>query len=98
MQDEDDLQSLKSSESKTKRSNEWFQKILQRSMKFMQSDDNKKYLQVFFIDPVLNHILERIFPYVLILSVLFTVLTCMVAATLAIVFMRVPQVLSSMQK
>ena len=73
-----------------RRSGEWLKKLLQKSMKFVQSDENKKYLQIFFVDPILNHILDRIFPYILVLSVLFTVLTCMVAATMFVVFMRQP--------
>lgn len=90
----DDSVSEVSTESRSK-TTEWLGKILQKSMKFIQSDENKKYIQVFFLDPILTHILNRIFPYVLILSVLFTVLTCMVAATLVIVFLRVPGALSA---
>ena len=55
-----------------------------------QTEENKKMIQVFLVDPILNHILERIFPYVLILCVLFVVLTIMISLTLMIVFTRVP--------
>jgi len=85
----DDTKSETSTESHSKTS-EWLTKALQKSMKFVQSEENKKYIQVFLLDPILTHVLNRIFPYVVILSVLFTVLTCMVAATLILVFLRVP--------
>jgi hypothetical protein len=84
-----DNSSIKSSES-SKNKSEWLTKLLQKTIKFIQSDENKKYIHVFLIDPVINHILDRIFPYVLILSVLFTILTCMVAITMILVFTRVP--------
>jgi len=87
--DNGDSSSIKSSES-TKNKSEWLTKLLQKTIKFIQSDQNKKYIHVFLIDPVINHILDRVFPYVLILSVLFTILTCMVAITMILVFTRVP--------
>jgi hypothetical protein len=84
-----DNSSIKSSES-SKNKSEWLTKLLQKTIKFIQSEQNKKYIHVFLIDPVINHILERVFPYVLILSVLFTILTCMVTITMIVVFTRVP--------
>jgi len=64
----------------------WVQKII----KSIQTDENKKMVQVFLVDPILNHILERLFPYVLILCVLFVILTIMISMTLLIVFTRIP--------
>ena len=47
-------------------------------------------VQVFLVDPILNHVLERLFPYVLILCVLFVILTIMISLTLLLVFTRLP--------
>lgn len=69
----------------------WVQKIIQS----VQTDENKKMVQVFLVDPILNHILERLFPYVLILCVLFVILTIMISMTLLIVFTRIPAVFGS---
>ena len=69
----------------------WVQKIIQS----VQTDENKKMVQVFLVDPILNHILERLFPYVLILCVLFVILTIMISMTLLIVFTRIPAVFES---
>ena len=69
----------------------WIQKIIQS----VQTDENKKMVQVFLVDPILNHILERLFPYVLILCVLFVILTIMISMTLLIVFTRIPAVFNA---
>jgi uncharacterized membrane protein len=69
----------------------WIQKIIQS----IQTDENKKMVQVFIVDPILNHILERLFPYVLILCVLFVILTIMISMTLLIVFTRIPAAFGS---
>jgi hypothetical protein len=73
----------------------WFHKWIQKLSQILQTEENKKMMQVFLIDPILNHILDRIFPYVLILCVLFVVLTIMISLTLLIVFTRVPAAFSA---
>jgi hypothetical protein len=69
---------------------EWIHTWIQKIIKAIQTDENKKMMQVFLVDPILNHVLERLFPYVLILCVLFVLLTTMIAITLLIVFTRLP--------
>lgn len=67
----------------------WIQKLAQT----IQTDENKKLLQVYFVDPLINHILERIFPYIVIMCVLFVILTIMITLTLLLVFTRLPAAL-----
>jgi len=69
---------------------EWIHAWVQKIIQSVQTDENKKMVQVFIVDPILNHILERLFPYVLILCVLFVILTVMISMTLLIVFTRIP--------
>jgi hypothetical protein len=69
---------------------EWLQRWIQKLSQTLQTDENKKMIQVFVLDPILNHILERIFPYILILCVLFVLLVVMIAVTLLLVFTRLP--------
>jgi hypothetical protein len=69
---------------------EWIHSWVQKIIKSIQTDENKKMVQIFLVDPILNHILERLFPYVLILCVLFVILTIMISMTLLIVFTRIP--------
>ena len=69
---------------------DWIRTWIQKISKTIQTEENKKMMHVFLIDPILNHVLERIFPYVLILCVLFVVLTIMISVTLLVVFTRLP--------
>jgi hypothetical protein len=68
----------------------WLQKWIHSISKMLQTDENKKMVQIFLIDPILNHILERIFPYIVIMCVLFVLLTIMITLTLLLVFTRLP--------
>jgi hypothetical protein len=88
MNKSDDIQSVSTTCQPPKK--DWLQKWIHKLTKTIQTDENKKMMQVFLIDPVLNYILERIFPYILILCVLFVILTVMISLTLLIVFTRVP--------
>jgi hypothetical protein len=72
------------------RKREWIQKWIQKLSQSIQTDENKKMMQVFILDPVMNYVIERLFPYILIFCVLFVVLTGMIALTLALIFLRVP--------
>lgn len=69
---------------------DWVQQFLQKSLKQFQTDENKKWFQVFVLDPILTHVLERLFPYIVIFTVLFVILTGMITLTLVLVFLRLP--------
>ena len=88
---------VKDNESVGSPKKEWIQKWIQKLVQAIQTDENKKMVQVFLIDPLLNHVLDRLFPYVLILCVLFIVLTSMIFMTLLLVFTRLPGSLSAPQ-
>lgn len=68
------------------RKNEFIHKTFQKIIKYLQREENQKWFQVFLLDPVINHILDRIFPYIVVLCVLFVLLTIMVGVTFAFVF------------
>jgi uncharacterized membrane protein len=72
------------------RKREWIEKWIQKLRQSIQTDENKKMIQVFILDPVMNYVLERLFPYILIFCVLFVLLVGMIALTLALIFLRVP--------
>lgn len=72
---------------------DFLQKWIQKLAQTIQTDENKKLLQVYFVDPLINHILERIFPYIVIMCVLFVILTIMITLTLLVVFTRLPAAL-----
>lgn len=74
---------------------DWLQKWIRKISQTIQTDENKKMMQVFLIDPLLNHVLDRIFPYILIMCVLFVLLTIMITLTLLVVFTRLPAALGA---
>jgi hypothetical protein len=74
---------------------DWLQKWIHKISQTIQTDENKKMMQVFLIDPLLNHVLDRIFPYILIMCVLFVLLTIMITLTLLLVFTRLPAALGA---
>ena len=75
---------------------DWLKKWIQKLSQTLQTDENKKMLHVFVMDPILNYILERIFPYILIMCVLFVILTVMITVTLLLVFTRLPAALAAL--
>jgi hypothetical protein len=95
-QQDDDAASVSTTNTaKNIQKKEWIQRWIQKLSQTLMTDENKKMLHVFIIDPVLNHILERLFPYVLVLCVLFVVLTAMISLTLLLVFTRLPAALGA---
>ena len=75
---------------------DWLQRWIRKLSQNLQTEENKKMIHVFVVDPILNHILERIFPYILIMCVLFVILTIMITVTLLIVFTRLPAALAAL--
>jgi hypothetical protein len=59
--------------------------FLQKIFRYINRDETKKQIQVFLLDPMINHIMERVFPYILLICVFFVVLLLLVALTLGIV-------------
>jgi hypothetical protein len=74
---------------------EWLQRWIHKLSQTVQTDENKKMLQVFLVDPLINYIMERIFPYIVIMCVLFVLLTVMIVLTFVVVFTRLPAALGS---
>lgn len=54
--------------------NSTLQTFIQKAFIMLNNDESRKYIQIYLIDPLLNHVLERIFPYIIITSVLFIIL------------------------
>lgn len=85
-----DTASISSFGSTPSKQQQWLHKTIQKLVILFQTDENKKMFQVFLLDPILNHVFERLFPYILIMCVLFVILTIMISLTLLIVFTRIP--------
>jgi hypothetical protein len=72
---------------------DWAQKLIEKCQKAFEKQETRKMIEVFIVDPIIQYVLGRIFPYVIIICVLFIVLTLMTAATLMVVFTKMPSVL-----
>lgn len=70
--------------------NDWAQKLIQKCKKAFEREETRKMIQVFLVDPVIQYVIGRIFPYIVIISVLLVILTAMVSATLLLLFIKVP--------
>jgi hypothetical protein len=55
---------------------------------YINREETRQQFQNFVIDPLLNHVLERVFPYILLTCVLFLVLIVVVMLTLGIVIFQ----------
>jgi len=60
--------------------------LLQKVFRYINREETRKQIQVFLLDPMLNHIMERVFPYILLICVFFAVLLLLVVSTLVILF------------
>ena len=50
------------------------QKFIQKAFLMLNNEESKKYMQIYVLDPILNHVMERVFPYIILTSVLFIIL------------------------
>ena len=56
----------------------------------LQKEENKRLIQLYVIDPILNHVLERVFPYIILTCALFSLLVILVGMTFVIILLKVP--------
>lgn len=54
---------------------------MEKSIHLLNRQETRKKLQVYLIDPLLNHVMERVLPYIVLTCVLFTLLLILVMLT-----------------
>jgi len=59
--------------------------FLQKLFMYINKEETRKQLQVFLLDPLLNHVMERVLPYILLTCVLFVLLLLVAILTLGII-------------
>lgn len=72
-------------------------KIWQKLFMFINRDETRKQIQMFLVDPLLNHVMERILPYILLSCVFLVILLLLVMLTLGIVLFHFRNSSSSIQ-
>ena len=55
---------------------------------YLQKEETLTKLHLYVMDPLLNHILERVFPYIVLTCVLFGLLLIVAMCTFAVVLMQ----------
>lgn len=62
--------------------------LLEKVIMFLQKEDTLQKLHLFVLDPLLNHILERVFPYIVLTCVLFGLLLILAMCTFAVLLLQ----------
>ncbi len=66
----------------------WMEQLLEKSIHVLNRDDTRKKLQLYLIDPLLNHIMERVFPYIVLTCALFTLLLIVAMLTFGMLIVQ----------
>jgi hypothetical protein len=66
----------------------FLEQLMEKSIHILNREDTRKKLQIYLIDPLLNHVMERIFPYIILICVLFAVLLIVVMMTFGILILQ----------
>ena len=62
--------------------------LLEKIFRYINRDETRKQIQVFLLDPMLNHLMERVFPYIVLTCVFFAILLLLVVSTLVIILFQ----------
>jgi len=68
--------------------NDVLHRFLQKAFLMLNNDDSRKHIQIYLIDPLLNHVLERILPYIILTTVLFIILIVCIITILVFVYIN----------
>jgi len=69
--------------------NKWSQGILQKIIEFFNKDTVQLTIKSKMLDPILNHILKKIFPYIILICVMFALLLLAVLITLGVIVFQI---------
>jgi len=62
--------------------------ILDKIIQFFQDSNNREKIQNNFIDPMLRHILDKIFPYIILTCILFSLILMMSITSVGILMFQ----------
>jgi hypothetical protein len=67
------------------------QTILDRSFQFFKEPKNQERIRKECLDPLLGHILDRLFPYIILSCILFSLILLMSFASIALLILQLRQ-------
>jgi hypothetical protein len=56
--------------------------VLDKTLQFFQESKNRERIQTHCIDPLMRHVLDRLFPYIILTCILFTLILLMSFASI----------------
>ena len=65
--------------------------ILDRSLQFFQEPKNRERIQNECIDPFLRYLLDRIFPYIILTSIIFSLILLMSLTSIGLLILQLKQ-------
>lgn len=66
----------------------WLEQLMEKSIHLLNREETRKKLQLYLIDPLLNHVMEQVLPYIVLTCVLFTLLLILVMLTFGILVVQ----------
>jgi hypothetical protein len=66
----------------------FMEEMLEKSMQILNREDTRKKLQIYLIDPLLNHVMERVFPYIVLICALFACLLILTMLTFGMLVLQ----------
>jgi hypothetical protein len=66
----------------------FMEQLMEKSIHMLNREDTRKKLQIYLIDPLLNHVMERVFPYIILICVLFALLLIVAMMTFGILILQ----------
>ncbi len=62
--------------------------VIEKAIQYLQKEETLKQIHHYVMDPLLNHILERVFPYIVFTCVLFSIILIVVMCTFALLLLQ----------
>ena len=67
----------------------WTGPLLQKIMGYVGKDEVRMQIKEHLVDPLLQHVLERVYPYIILICVLFVLLLFVILITLGIIVFQI---------
>lgn len=68
----------------------WIEKAIEKAVMTLQNDVIKKKIQILILDPFMTYVIERLFPYVLFLVVIFAIFIVLCVICIGIIVYKMP--------
>jgi hypothetical protein len=66
----------------------WIEKVLDRGVQILQNETLRRKIQIQLLDPLVQYVLERMFPYLVLLGVVFGLMIVMSASILVLLVVK----------